>query len=134
MGLLLGFALVLLGSCLFNFPAAPINYATTKGTTDALENPAALGFVVAQYVILLGLCALITVIFTSVCIAVQMRTSASFSMLGQRPSLSLNPFPMLRACLWYTLIVFLIIGLAIFDYYIFDGKEALFPFYFWSYS
>ena len=44
-------------------------------------------FVVAQHDILLGLCALIVVICATVCIAVQKRAMACFSMPGRRPAI-----------------------------------------------
>ncbi len=54
----------------------------------------------AQYGILFGLCALMLLNFISVCLAVQKRAMNPFSMRGQRLSLRLSHFPMLRTCLW----------------------------------
>lgn len=99
--LLLGFALVFFNSSLYSFHAASINNAN-PWNADILEDPVATAFLVAQYGILLGLCVLMVLHFTSICLAVQMRA------LSSCPALSLSHSPILRACLYYTLIVFLV--------------------------
>ena len=118
MVLLLGFALVLIGSCLYNFPAASINNVNTWNTDD-LENPFNLGYLVAQYAILLGLCTLIVLVFISVSLAVRIRV-LNTSMVDERLYWRGGAF------LWPLLIFCLVFVLVLFDYFIFDSESALF--------
>ncbi|KAL8641354.1 MAG: hypothetical protein Q9228_001830 [Teloschistes exilis] len=68
LGLIFGLALFLIGTCLFNFPAAPIN----KGgywNTDKLADGYAMGTLVVQYIVLVGICGFEVVVFIARCLA-----------------------------------------------------------------
>lgn len=68
LGLMFGLALFLIGTCLFNFPAAPIN----KGgywNTDKLADGYAMGTLLVQYIVLVGICGFEVVVFIATCLA-----------------------------------------------------------------
>ncbi|KAL8691732.1 MAG: hypothetical protein Q9218_003103 [Villophora microphyllina] len=56
--LVFGLALVLIGSFLYNFPAAPINNINIWNT-DAMEDSKALGVIILQYLIMISICGII---------------------------------------------------------------------------
>ena len=123
--LIYGFALFLIGSCVYNFPASPINRINLLSTDD-LEQPVGLVAVLEQYVILFSLCSVIVVVFASVCLAIRIKTLSPSPSNAHWRKLGSSLSPSIQDPLWISLIVFLIGGVMVFDWFIFDGTEALF--------
>ena len=125
--LMVGFALFLIASWLYNFPASPI---IEKGPflegTDMLDASNSLGAVVAQYTILFSLCGFIVIAFASVCLAIRMKAfSDSPSSIWWR-SLGSSLMPLLREFMWGLLLLSFVAGVVVFDWYIFDGSAVPF--------
>ena len=127
--LLFGFALFLCGSCLYNFPAAALNY-THFMNPDRLEEPSALKLVIGQYTILLNLCGLIIFIFASVCLAVRMDVFSRTNSSPPRWLLSSKWTPFLEQSMWLLLLALLVVAVATFDWFLFDGNWALYYIYY----
>lgn len=116
--LMFGFALVLIGDCLYNFPAGPINHLN-GWDTDVLQHLFAIRVMILEYFILFSLCGFVIVSFASVCLAIDKRARKSSSREPDRKSI-------LEEMLWYILIVSLVVGSVVFDWFIFNSKRALF--------
>lgn len=124
-----GFALVLVGNVLYNFPSAPIN-GINKWSTDALLIRSQYPWIIVQYLILLSLCALILFVFVAVCLGFEARLisppryiarwRSRFQYLGKRRRC------IIREWLWAHLLISLILGVVAFDWYMFDGYDGLF--------
>ena len=121
--LIFGFAFVLIGSCLYNFPASPVNN-TNSLDTDQLEQPVALGLIIGQYVILFSLCSLVVIAFASVCLAIRIKGLSSSPSSTQWRDSSANWPPPIQRSLWGFLLLFLLIFMVVFDWFIFDGLRA----------
>ena len=120
--LVFGFALFVIGSCLFNFAAAPINRNSTSAGTDILKNSKTLRAVVGQYTILFSLCGFIVVVFASVCLAIRMKALSDSPSSTWWRSLGSSLTPLLRESMWSLLLVSIFVGVILFDWYIFDGS------------
>ncbi|KAL8734796.1 MAG: hypothetical protein Q9181_003040 [Wetmoreana brouardii] len=124
--LLFGSALVLMASCLLKFPAAPF-YPNGFRSQDDLKYPSGIGRVALQYFCLLSLCGLVAFCFTSVClINHQKALSSRLPIANERRHLGmLVRRPIVQEILWYISIGFLVAGLFLFDWFIFDGPYWL---------
>ena len=132
MVLMFGFASLLIGSFLYNFPAAPIN-GNSFWDTDSLEYSVLLRYLVMKYVILLSLCGIIVVVFTSVCLAIRIKALSPSSVPARWRYMDLTNRPVLRELSWNLLLVSLIVGTVVFDCFILDGRGVL-VYYFWEHS
>ena len=124
-----GFALFFIASCLYNFPAAPINDINCLDTDD-LELPDALGLVLEQYVILFCACSFIVVVFASVCLAVRIKAPSLYPPRNRWLRTALTWTPLLQELMWTFLLLSLIVGVGGFDWYTFDSRTA----HFYSYK
>ena len=126
---MVGFALVLVGNVLYNFPAAPIN-GISKWTTDALLIRSQYPWIIVQYLILLSLCALILLVFVAVCLGFEAKFISPPTYIARLRSrfqyLSKRRRRFIREWLWAHLLMSLILGVVVFDWYIFDGYNGLF--------
>ncbi|KAL8822614.1 MAG: hypothetical protein Q9191_006652 [Dirinaria sp. TL-2023a] len=119
--LLFGFALFFIASCLYNFPAAPINNINFIDTDD-LEVPAAVGLVLEQYIILFCACSVIVVVFASVCLAVRIKSTSLFPLRSRW--LGIASTPLVQEIMWACLLLSLLVGLGVFDWFTFDSSTA----------
>ena len=121
--LIFGFAFVLIGSCVYNFPAAPVNNINSLNT-DQLEQPDALGLIIGQHVILFSLCSIVVIAFASVCLAIRIKGLSSSPSFTQWRYSSANWPPLIQRSLWGFLLLFLIIFMVVLDWFILDGLGA----------
>ena len=133
--LMFGFVLVIIGDILYNYPSAPFN-SINPWTTEALADPKYIPVMIAQYVILLSLCALILVVFTALCLGFAMEwiSLPKYVLRCQLKGgyLSKQRRSIIRECLWASVLITLIMGVISFDWFLFNGPDAHFEYIFWN--
>lgn len=111
--LIFGLGLVFAFDILFNFPLGP---ASPYGwTTDDIDKKDSAIVILRQYAILLSISACILLMFTSACLVFQ----------PKEPDLSLERTCWSRQSLWSFLVVILVVGFFLFDWYNFDKPGAI---------
>lgn len=111
--LIFGLGLVFAFDILFNFtlgPASPYGW-----TTDDIDHRDSANILLRQYAILLSISACILLIFTSACLIFQ----------PKEPDPSLERTSWFHQSLWICLIVILVVGFFLFDWYNFDKPGAI---------
>ena len=123
--LIFGFALVLIADLLYNFPSAPIN-KINPWSTDELVEPWGM---IEQYSILLSVCVLILVVLIASCLGFAAKSTSIHRFLTTWQSrtlyLSKRTQRNIGGCLWVCLLMTLIVGVVVFDWYIFDRQGAV---------
>ena len=126
--LMFGFALVITGDVLYNYPSSPINILYSW-STEALANADEYPYIVLQYVVLLSLCALILAVFTAICLGLTKWTSppkyvarwqSRFKYLSKRIR------SIIRESLWASVTIALVVAVVVFDWYMFDSPNGVF--------
>ena len=121
--LMFGFVMIPVGSCIYNIPAAPVN-AVNFWDTSRLGNARAVGYLVAQYLVLLSWSLVVVILFTSVCVAVRMRLLSKPSRRLRGLCSIFSRRPILQELLWDVLILVLLIGVVACDWFVFDGSDS----------
>lgn len=125
--LMIAFALVLVGDVLYNYPSAPINHINSW-STDSLTDIDDIPGMFVEYVMLLGLCAYILFFFAALCLGFASNYLSLPSLVlvywSKGNPLSRRGRKVICECLWAILLVTLVAGVVLFDWYLFDGPHA----------
>ena len=112
--LMFGFTMVIIGDVLYNFPSAPIN-KINPWSLDDLTDPNSVPWMILEYMILLSFCALLLAGFAALCL--QFRS--------KRVVLIQTLVAWQQECLWAFILISLIVAVIVYDWYIFDGRNAV---------
>lgn len=122
-----GFILVIIGDVLYNYPSSAINNIN-PWSIDDLGDSRQISGMTAQYVILLSLCALILVVFTALCVGFAMEwiSLPKYVVRCQWKGdyLSKRRRSIIRECLWASVLATLIMGVIVFDRFLFNGPHG----------
>lgn len=126
--LMFGFAMVILTDILYTFPSSPITNAFWD--MDGLEYRVVVSFMLLEYVILLGFCTSILMIFAALCLGFTTGLIVVPNKLTQWLTrldyLDERVYQVLGEVFWAFILVSLIVIVAIFDWYEFLKMDAAF--------